>query len=693
MKKILLVIGLLLSIASTSANARVVTLQEKIAGLYITIVNRAPDESGLNYWKTRAEGTLSRGESLSAVFKELASGFSKHPTFVSLYSELDNKPFVEAIYRNALGKEGDTGGVAYWSGELDKKMLRSDMLAIFVTIALEKDLTKENYPDLTDEEIAVAQQRKIIFRNKVQVALAFTNTLGDKTNVADPKDYKTDPAYLASIEIIADVTEDPATVSNALRYLESVKDENDPMANFLDTKPIITVLGNNPEIVLLNSEYTDAGATAEDTRDGTVEVTAESYVDTSWAGRSSVWYFAMDSAGNRAWGWRRVSIVDSLDFVAHDDEVLSTTIKPVTAHVLENDTIAEGSTAVVSLDYDWDGQFTVVGDAIMFTPDPSFNGGGIGNSYKITDQYGNRAEASLMIIYPTIFQAVTDFLYPSAIAPATAHVLDNDIFIEGSTVTVSLDGDGEVRGGTLTLAGDALTFTPKASFGGGWASGMYTLADQSGHESWGHVSIKYPEIFVAKYDHIEANTIEPVTVQVLENDTIPEGSTVTILLRIDYEGEYVTALDTVEGTWSVVGNSVRFTPNTSFGGGMAYGPYYQITDQDGYVSESLVTLEYPEIFVAKYDRVRQKTIEPITIDVLENDIIPEGSTVTLLLGSYGDEYATTLETSDGVWSIVGNSIRFVPNADFEGGMIYGTSYQITDQAGHISVNWIVVEYP
>ncbi len=311
MKKILLTIALILTLAATPLTARTATLQEKITGLYITIVNRAADESGLNWWTQRGEDAQNNGKNLSVVLKDLSLRFSRHPTFVSLYLELDNRSFVEAIYRNALGREGNTGGINYWSGELDKGILRSDMLASFVTIALEKDLTKENYPNLTDEEIEVAQQRKIIFRNKIEVALAFTNLLGELSNVADMSDYKTDPAYLASIKIISEVTAERRTVADMVDFLESIRGSKDPIAriNHTDTTPpVITLNGQSTITLEQGRNYIEAGATASDDRDGAVAVVMAGSVDTSTVGTYTLVYTAIDSAGNGESKTRTVNI-------------------------------------------------------------------------------------------------------------------------------------------------------------------------------------------------------------------------------------------------------------------------------------------------------------------------------------------------------------------------------------------------
>lgn len=75
------------------------------------------------------------------------------------------------------------------------------------------------------------------------------------------------------------------------------------------TDPIITILGSNPATVTQNSTYTDAGATATDNVDGTVNVTTNGIVDTATVGVYTITYSAMDASENTATATRTVNVV------------------------------------------------------------------------------------------------------------------------------------------------------------------------------------------------------------------------------------------------------------------------------------------------------------------------------------------------------------------------------------------------
>ena len=83
---------------------------------------------------------------------------------------------------------------------------------------------------------------------------------------------------------------------------------NDPYQPPADTTaPVITVTGDNPATVEINSDYTDAGATS----DGGETVSASGEVDTGTVGEYTITYSATDAAGNTGTATRTVNVVDS----------------------------------------------------------------------------------------------------------------------------------------------------------------------------------------------------------------------------------------------------------------------------------------------------------------------------------------------------------------------------------------------
>ena len=66
------------------------------------------------------------------------------------------------------------------------------------------------------------------------------------------------------------------------------------------TKPVITLLGNATETVEAKGTYTDAGASASDTLDGSLSVTSVNTVNTDAIGSYTVTYNVSDANGNAA---------------------------------------------------------------------------------------------------------------------------------------------------------------------------------------------------------------------------------------------------------------------------------------------------------------------------------------------------------------------------------------------------------
>jgi hypothetical protein len=84
--------------------------------------------------------------------------------------------------------------------------------------------------------------------------------------------------------------------------------------NVVDTiPPVITILGDNPASSELGSNYTDAGATAIDNRDGAIDVVVTSNSNENTLGAQYVFYTATDAAGNETQVTRTVNIVDTTD--------------------------------------------------------------------------------------------------------------------------------------------------------------------------------------------------------------------------------------------------------------------------------------------------------------------------------------------------------------------------------------------
>ena len=81
------------------------------------------------------------------------------------------------------------------------------------------------------------------------------------------------------------------------------------------TSPVITLLGDNPMTITLNSTFTDLGATANDDKNGdlTSLITSKGTVNISLKGTYTIIYSVADAAGNSDSKSRTVDVVNESD--------------------------------------------------------------------------------------------------------------------------------------------------------------------------------------------------------------------------------------------------------------------------------------------------------------------------------------------------------------------------------------------
>lgn len=110
--------------ASSAASTQPVRPEEgEIIRLYRSVLDRDPDQQGFDYWVTaRVEGV-----SLAAV----ADGFLNGSEYRRRFGAGTDAGFVERAYRNVLGRPGDQAGTAYWVGQLDRGLARTEMVLLF----------------------------------------------------------------------------------------------------------------------------------------------------------------------------------------------------------------------------------------------------------------------------------------------------------------------------------------------------------------------------------------------------------------------------------------------------------------------------------------------------------------------------------------------------------------------------------
>lgn len=88
--------------------------------LYAAALARTPDSAGLSYWT----GMLRAGSTPVQV----AQGFLNSPEWKSNYGSLTGSDYVDALYKNVLGRAPDASGQAYWTAQLQAGATQSAVL-------------------------------------------------------------------------------------------------------------------------------------------------------------------------------------------------------------------------------------------------------------------------------------------------------------------------------------------------------------------------------------------------------------------------------------------------------------------------------------------------------------------------------------------------------------------------------------
>jgi len=96
----------------------------KMFRLYQAALNRTPDKEGLGWWINAADH--------GADWDNMAQGFTHSAEWTKLYgANATDEQFLTALYRNALHRDLDEPGFAFWKNALDMGVSREHVLVQF----------------------------------------------------------------------------------------------------------------------------------------------------------------------------------------------------------------------------------------------------------------------------------------------------------------------------------------------------------------------------------------------------------------------------------------------------------------------------------------------------------------------------------------------------------------------------------
>lgn len=100
-----------------------------VANLYQAVFGRSADYSGLDFWYDRVEDGIS--------LQRIAQGFLDSAEYTG--DTQTNAQFLDALYDNLLDRDGDTGGTAFWTEQLENGLSRAEVLVAFAEASVTGD--------------------------------------------------------------------------------------------------------------------------------------------------------------------------------------------------------------------------------------------------------------------------------------------------------------------------------------------------------------------------------------------------------------------------------------------------------------------------------------------------------------------------------------------------------------------------
>lgn len=135
------------------------------------------------------------------------------------------------------------------------------------------------------------------------------------------------------------------------------------------------------------------------------------------------------------------------------------------------------------------------------------------------------------------------------------------------------------------------------------------------------------------------------------------------------------------GSFSIVGNSLKINTVTNYEVKNSYSIRVQVTDQGGLTFEKQFTISVTDVDEAPTDltlapsSINENNLPNATVGTLSGTDADGGSSFTFTL------VAGTGSTDNASFSIAGNALRIIPTTNFEGQNNYSIRIRVTDQTG------------
>ncbi len=343
--------------------------------------------------------------------------------------------------------------------------------------------------------------------------------------------------------------------------------------------------------------------------------------------------------------------------------------------VLGNDSDADADTLSVTAVTQpaTGGSVTLQAGVIRFTPAVNFFGS-TSFTYTVSDGRGGTAVGTVNVTVTGVNDSPVANADAQSIDEDTAadiNVLGNDLDADNDTLTVSAVTQ-PANGGTVTLQGGVVRFTPTANFNGS-ATFRYTVSDGNGGSAVGNVTV----------------TVRPV------ND-VPVANALSISVDQDTTLNGAVTGSDVDGqalTFAVVSGPSNGALTLNANGTFSYQPTAGFAGNDSFTftaSDGATTSPPATVSITVNSTNARPVANADAITVVEDS----GATTVNVLGNDSDADGDTLSVaavtqgSNGTVTLVGGVVSYTPNADFAGADTF--SYTVADGNGGSAVGTVTV---
>jgi outer membrane protein OmpA-like peptidoglycan-associated protein len=285
--------------------------------------------------------------------------------------------------------------------------------------------------------------------------------------------------------------------------------------------------------------------------------------NSGYAGTDSFSYTVRDANGEESVASVFVTISNSLP-VTNTDTATTAANQAVIIDVLANDSDQDNDNlTIASVTQPANGTVSIEDGNVRYVPNGSFVGED-SFSYVSTDGLATTIGQVIITVTGAAPQAVTDSATTSFETPVTISVLDNDVPALGGQL--SIISTTQPSNGTVAIEANQIRYTPAAGFSGS-DSFSYTIQEDSGLTQIATVTVEVSDAPPANQAPVASDDsflltslTDIVTLDVLANDSDPDGDTLTI-----------TGLDNLPPTTRAVitinpDNTLTFAPQPAWQG-------------------------------------------------------------------------------------------------------------------------------